>query len=346
MASTPPHPSPDDQDLFRAAIEAAGETVLITSPELNPPGPVILYVNPAFTRMTGYAAAEAIGQTPRMLQGPKTDQAELDRMRRELDATGTFRGEAVNYRKDGGEYVIDWLITAVRDPAGHVLRWVSVQRDVTERKQAQAQERLLVAELQHRVRNALGVIRSIARRTAATSRTVEDYAMHLDGRLDAIARVQAVVTRAPAAGVDLAALVANELQAYQAREGEQVTGVSGPTIRLTPKTAELFALAIHELATNAVKHGALATADGRVRAQWRVATHGEAPRLAFEWVESGVKPPAAAPERKGFGAELLERTLHYELGATTALAYGADGLRCRIELPLTDRNAIGSLQLA
>src|SRR3712207_5418388 len=122
---------------------------------------------------------------------------------------------------------------------------------------------MLLAELQHRVRNTLAVVRSIARRTGETSTTVEDYAMHLDGRLNAFARTQALVTRDPEAGVDLEYLVADELLAYHAKEADQVR-ISGPPIRLQPKAAETLGLAVHELATNAVKHGALRARQGRV----------------------------------------------------------------------------------
>src|SRR3954469_16744276 len=140
----PSRPQPDllgNPTLLGAAVEAAGEAVLITTPELDQPGPVILYANPAFARMAGYAVKDVIGRSPRFLQGPKTDRAVLDRMRRELTATGAFRGEAINYRKDGSEYVFDWLITAVRDPRGRVLNWVSVQRDITEQKRAEERQR-------------------------------------------------------------------------------------------------------------------------------------------------------------------------------------------------------------
>ena len=336
----PDPPNLTDLALFRAAVEVAGEAVLITSPELDPPGPVIVYANPAFTRMTGYGLEEALGRSPRFLQGPRTDRTELDRMRAELSTTGAFRGEAVNYRRDGTEYVIDWVITAVRDGTGRVLQWVSVQRDITERKRWQEHEQLLTAELQHRVRNTLAVVRSIARRTAGTSGTVEDYAMHLEGRLDAFARIQAEVTRAPLAGVSLEPLVAEELLAYGAHEGDQVAAISGPPVRLAPKAAESFALALHELATNAVKHGALSVPDGRIQVCWRVEVDGEAPRLVFEWMESGVTDMPAGPARQGFGTELLERALAHALGARTALAFAPDGLRCRSAMPFTEQTSI------
>jgi two-component system CheB/CheR fusion protein len=215
--------------------------------------------------------------------------------------------------------------------AGVVITFI----DVTAITRAEERQRLLLAELQHRVRNTLGVVRSIARRTAQTSSTIEEFGAHLDGRLNAFARTQALVTRDPTGGVDLEYLVAEELMAYNARDGEQVR-ISGPVIRLQPKSAESFALAAHELATNAVKYGALSQPSGRVEIDWRIEEPGNAPQLIFEWREAG-GPPVRAPQRSGFGTEMLERTLAFEFKARTSLRFDPSGLHCTITFPLTKR---------
>ena len=206
--------------------------------------------------------------------------------------------------------------------------------DVTAITRAEQRQRLLLAELQHRVRNTLGVVRSIARRSADNSANVADYAMHLDGRLNAFARTQALVTRDPEGGVDLEYLVVEELLAYNAHEGEQLR-VSGPPVRLQPKAAETLALAIHELATNALKSGALGRPSGRIEVSWRI-DEAEAPQLIFEWREKG-GPKIEPPARKGFGTELLERTLAFELKGKTELAFDPSGLVCTITIPLNRR---------
>ena len=118
------------------------EAVLITTTELDPPGPEIVYVNDGFCRMTGYTANEVIGRTPRILQGPKTDRAQLDRLRRLLSRGEPFDGRnVVNYRKDGSEYVLEWHIEPLRDEDGNITHWVSGQRDVTERAAMEARLR-------------------------------------------------------------------------------------------------------------------------------------------------------------------------------------------------------------
>lgn len=207
-------------------------------------------------------------------------------------------------------------------------------------------------ELQHGVRNMLAVVRSIARRTAQTSETAEDYALHLDGRLDVLARAHAMLARDPGGGVRLDVLLAEELLAHTAHEGDRVC-LCGPAVRLRGKAAEVFALAAHELAVNAVKYGALRTARGHLTVTWRVeaveagavepagAGEGRSDRgpaggvLRLEWRETGVAPPGVPPRRSGFGTEVIERTLAYELGAVASLGFGPNGACCTVVLPLT-----------
>lgn len=204
-------------------------------------------------------------------------------------------------------------------------------------------------EVQHGVRNMLAVVRSIARRTAQTSETAEDYALHLDGRLDALARAHAMLARDPGGGVRLDVLLAEELLAHTAHEGDRVC-LCGPVVRLRGKAAEVFALAAHELAVNAVKYGALRAPQGCLTVTWRVeaeaieparAGEGRSDRgpaggvLRLEWRETGVALADVPPRRGGFGTEMIERTLAYELGAVASLGFGPDGACCTVVLPLT-----------
>ena len=133
--------------LLTAAVESANDAILITDATLDEPGPQIEYVNPAFTKMTGYSQDEIRGKTPRILQGPKTDRALLRRLRDDLRDSRAFHGETVNYRKDGSEYFVEWRITCLTDDDGNVVKWVAIQRDVTPRVLAeQERDELLVKE--------------------------------------------------------------------------------------------------------------------------------------------------------------------------------------------------------
>ncbi|MGI3776659.1 MAG: HWE histidine kinase domain-containing protein [Janthinobacterium lividum] len=197
--------------------------------------------------------------------------------------------------------------------------------------------RQMLHALQHRARNTFAVVRSIVRRTATTSHTVEDYAMHLAGRLDAVARAEAMTSFDPQGSACLQSLLLEELLAHAMEEGEQVS-LDGPPLPLRGKAAEMLALALHELTVNAIKFGALSTPGGRVSVRWGVETapSGEGRVLRLAWRETGAGVADAPAGPGGFGTEMIERTLAYELGATTALGFGPDGAWCDIAVPLTD----------
>ncbi len=134
--------------LLESAVQQTSEAITITTAELDPPGPRIVYVNPAFTRITGYTAEEVLGKTPRILQGPKTDRAELERMLQRLMHRQTFQGETVNYRKDGTEFVMEWYVAPLMDSTFQITHFVALQRDVTKRNRAEKERRENEALLQ------------------------------------------------------------------------------------------------------------------------------------------------------------------------------------------------------
>lgn len=125
--------------LLSSAVKQSKESIMITEADLNLPGPKIIFVNPAFTQMTGYTPAEVLGLTPRLLQGPRTDRAVLDRLRLSLEAGDTFSGENINYRKDGTEFVLEWQIAPLRNSRSEITHFVAIQRDITARKRLEAQ---------------------------------------------------------------------------------------------------------------------------------------------------------------------------------------------------------------
>jgi two-component sensor histidine kinase len=216
--------------------------------------------------------------------------------------------------------------------SGEVSAVLLILVETTERVRASKARDMMIAELQHRVRNILAIIRSIVSRTAETSETVEDLSAHLDGRLAALARTQVLLTRNPGGGVDLEGLVRDELVAQVA--DEERVAVGGPELLLSPKAAEVMTLALHELATNATKYGALAADRGRIDIRWRVTPRTEVDWVEFEWRETGVQIAAAAPRRMGFGAVLIEQRVPYELMGSGVLTFAPGGIRCDISFPL------------
>lgn len=197
-------------------------------------------------------------------------------------------------------------------------------------------ERALRAELQHRVRNMLAVVRSVFSRTADTYDAADDIADHFKGRLDALARSQTWATESDRHAIDLEALILEELLAAAAADDPRIT-IRGPAVRLSGKSAESIALAIHELVTNSVKFGVLSHAGDRggLRIEWRLAAR----ELDLVWRETGVTVLSAAPLRSGFGRDFIENSVPYQVDAATSFAIEPGAISCRIRMPFVGTNA-------
>jgi len=333
-------PIAGNSSLLLAAIEAVGEAVVITSADLDPPGPCIEYVNSAFAQMTGYTPGEVIGKTPRFLQGPLTERSVLDRMRSELAQHGTFQGETVNYRKDGTAYIVEWLITPLCNPDGGVAHWISVQRDVTARRRAEEHQQLLIHELNHRVKNTLATVQSIAAQTLRNAASPQQAKVSLESRLIALSRVHDVLTRQNWEGAELREIAGQALEPYSSHHEDRLH-LSGPTVRLPPQAALALAMAFQELATNAVKYGALSDAAGEISLTWTISRANGAPVLHVCWQELG-GPRVDPPSQRGFGTRLIERSLADDLGGEVRIEFAPSGIFCEARIvlgPITSRAA-------
>ena len=317
--------------LLRLAVRAIGEAIVVTGTDLDPPGPLIEYVNPGFERMTGYAAQEVVGQSPRLLQGPLTDRAVLDRLRSAFEAGHGVQAEAINYRKDGTPYDVEWLITPVLKD-GQVVHWVAAQRDVTERKHAEKRQERLVNELNHRVNNSLAAVQAVAAQTFRESqRSVGEVREVFRDRLLALSRVHVLLAQEHWEGVPLRALVERQTIPRGGSTGN--VDLAGPEVQLRPGAAVAFGMALHELMTNALRHGALSRPDGHVRLHWLIEPDLGTHRLRLRWVEEN-GPSVAQPVRRGLGLRLIERGLSYGLRAGVRLLFEPSGLRCEVDAPL------------
>jgi PAS domain S-box-containing protein len=212
---------------------------------------------------------------------------------------------------------------------GKVVRVLATSRDVTGERLAESHRQLLVNELNHRVKNTLATIQSITQqslRNAGVDCAVRDA---LEGRLMAIAATHNVLTDQNWSAASLRQIVDGSVTPYRASP-DQLT-VSGPDLKVSPKTAVVMALAFHELAINALKYGALSAPTGHVAVTWTVKPKG---RLHIEWRESG-GPPVRPPKRRGFGSRIVESALPGELAGTVSMDYRPGGLRCAIDAPLS-----------
>jgi PAS domain S-box-containing protein len=218
-------------------------------------------------------------------------------------------------------------------------------RDITERKLAERRQRLLVNELNHRVKNSLATVQAIAAQSLRGADMPPATFERFMARLMALARANDILVAEDWLGADLDAIASQVASPYvaQGRDGhEEEVGrfrVGGPEAHLAPKAAIAIALALHELATNAAKYGALSTPEGRVSLTWALEGEGEARRLHMSWRESG-GPPVTAPQKTGFGTRLIEKGLKAELRAEVRLDYAAAGLTMTLNAPMPEGSAL------
>lgn len=253
-------------------------------------------------------------------------------MRAALIAGEPFQGEAMNYRKDGTTYAVEWLITPVLDANGRIAHWVSAQREVTERKAALEQQQFLVRELHHRVKNTLATVQAIMSSTARNSGTIQEFQQAFGGRTASLAKTHTLLTEDQFQSVPFRDLLWAELEPYD-DGGKTRIRLEGPDVVLASEFAVPIGMAVHELTTNAAKHGALAEFGGRVVVTWSVVETEAGPRLTWIWNEHD-GPPVALPSREGFGSRLLKRVLSTQVHAEVDIDYDPDGLRVTVELLL------------
>lgn len=218
---------------------------------------------------------------------------------------------------------------------GSATEWVGTSTDIHDLRALQTRQQVLLAELQHRTRNLLAVVQALARQTMRSQTTLEGFAVEFESRLRALSRAQALVASTARETVALRALVEMEISAHS-RDGSAKIHIDGPHVELPVTAVQTTALALHELATNSVKYGAIGQASGRLSVTWHLdEAEPDHARVVLDWQESGVVMPQNTwPRRKGYGSELIERSLPYQLHAETRLTYGEDGIRCMIAVPI------------
>lgn len=291
-----------------------------------------LAVNRRLTEILGYSEAELLRRTFQQITHPDDLAPDLELL------DGILRGDydrfemEKRYLKPSGEIV--WAHLAVscsRDDRGRPRNFISVITDIGARKQNEERLRFLMAELAHRSKNLLAVIQSAVRRAAAEANTVEEFHDAVDERIVGIAAAQDLILKHENESVPLAELVARQLASFL-RPGDQRVAADGPPLELGPSATHSLSLALHELATNACKYGALSRANGRVSIEWR-AIGGDDGRFLMFWTERG-GPRVEPPKRKGFGRRVVEQMVAQSLGGDVDLRFEPEGLVWRLEAPL------------
>nr|WP_282571770.1 PAS domain S-box protein [Roseomonas acroporae] len=219
---------------------------------------------------------------------------------------------------------------------GRCVRLLGVIMDITDRKRSEQQLRLLINELNHRVKNTLATVQSVAAQTLRNAESTTQAREDFEQRLMALARAHDVLTRENWEGARLHDVIAQALDPYRHMGvGAERLQVEGPELVLPPRIALALAMAFHELATNAAKYGALSAAEGQVRIVWTLRREGGQTHLRLRWIESG-GPPVQPPRRRGFGSRLIERGLARDLGGAVRTEFALEGVRCSIDAPLAE----------
>jgi len=262
----------------------------------------------------------------------------LERAFRKVSKDNNIFQTEFRVRRPNGE--IRWCTgtaAASFDDKGRLIWLSGVTSDITERKRAEERQILLAEEVDHRARNVVAVVQSIMRLTRANS--IDEYIGALDGRIGALSNAHRLLAGSRWEGADLSRLVEEEFAPYRAAGKERVA-TSGPAILLPPATAQTIALALHELATNAAKYGALSTDEGRVKLAWRI-EHG---KIKLTWIESG-GPEISAPQRQGYGSRAIIAGIERQLGGVVNFDWHTSGLHCTLSLPHDSQADSAKLQV-
>lgn len=319
-------PLSDGDEIYRLMVAAAADVVMFVT---DAEGRVLVWPAGAVSVLIR-AEHDVVGRDVRsLLEQPDSATEDFDLVERK----GVCQTQRWFVRGDRSRVLIQGSIRRIVD--GRLL-WTGM--DVTSDRRELERQKTIVSLLQHSIRNLLANVRAIVQRSSRTSDTVEDLSMHLEGRIDSIARTQLMLARNLGAEIDLEDIIRDELVA-NAVPDDQVE-INGPQVGLSSKAAEILTFAVHELSTNAVKWGALRNAKGKIAVEWNVEQAGGESRLHFSWTERGVQIAAVSPRRIGFGSELITDRVPYELSGTGTFELHPGGLRATLVFPLRPGNSI------
>ncbi len=282
--------------------------------------------NAGAERIFGYTADEAIGQSVEILIPPDRLNEEPEIISRIRRGERIEHYETVRRRKDGSLIDISLTVSPIMATDGRVIGASKIARDITERKRSQAHISVLAREAEHRAKNVLATAQAVVNLTEAE--TVADFKNAIEGRLQALANVHTLFVESRWSGAELHDLISKELAPYRKADGTRVA-IEGPALMLEPSTAQTMAVVLHELATNAVKYGALSVRKGRIGVSW---TRPEIGRLIVRWTETD-GPAVTTPTRKGFGTRVMANMIHQARGEIRFDWHPA-GLVCEIALPI------------
>jgi PAS domain S-box-containing protein len=298
-------------------------------------------VNEAITAMTGWTREDLMGRT--LFQNTHPGDKDSDEAQYLRQMAGEIDFYSVERRficKDGRTIWCFVRSSTVRDAEGKFLYCVRVIHDITERKVAEERQRRLIDELNHRVKNTLATVQSLAMQTSHGTDSLVGFREAFEGRLIALSQAHDQLTRRHWQNADLRDIVTTTTAPYGGQSPERIE-IEGEDITIAPRVALTLALALHELTTNAAKYGALSVPTGRVAVSWRLMQEAPRPRLAIDWREHD-GPPVSVPSRRGFGSRFVVGSISSELQGSVRLDFEAAGLHCAMQIPLAVVTAGGA----
>jgi two-component system, chemotaxis family, CheB/CheR fusion protein len=306
-----------------ASIVESSEDAIV-SKDLNG---VIMSWNKGAEKLFGYLAAEVIGKSITILIPADRQDEETRILQRIRSGEAIEHFETVRQRKDGSQVTISLTVSPVTDESGRIVGASKIARDISDQKRKEEQIALLARESDHRTKNLLALAQATVHLTQADS--ADELKTAIAGRLRALANAHTALAQSRWAGADLRQMAQEELLPYCQGE-ESRARLDGPNLMLEQEPAQAMALALHELATNAVKYGALSVASGRVTIEWQLRPMRQ---LLFRWTESG-GPAAAPPTRQGFGTRVIERMICHQLNGELRFDWRQTGVCCEISIPI------------
>jgi PAS domain S-box-containing protein len=319
-------------------LAATYEHASIGISEVLPDGRFIR-VNEAICAITGRSRDELL--SIRLFTNTAPEDSDLDRQGFLQQVAGDLDFYSVEkryQRKDGRVIWMSVRSSPVRDAAGKLLYIVRVVQDISERKAGERRQKLLIDELNHRVKNTLARVQSLASQTARAAATPDEFRQRFEGRLIALSKAHDQLTMHHWENADLRDVIDDSLAPY-AGAGRVV--LHGDNVVLRPRAVLTLAMAFHELTTNAAKYGALSAPGGRIEIAWQpvAATQtGGSPQLRIDWVEQG-GPAVTEPTQRGFGSKLIEGSIAGELGGSARIVFAPTGLHCEIVVPIDTATA-------
>ena len=307
------------------------------------PGNPIIYANDSFLKLTGYDRNEALGQSFNSLLEQRVDPEVAEKIKAEFGRSEKHDNNIdIDYkRKDGSTLFVSVFISPVWNESGDIVQHFVSFMDITRHKEAQDKSRMFIDELNHRVKNTLATVQSIVWQAFKRSSDTQLIRESIDSRLFALSRSHNLLTREQWDGAGLRDLVTEVLEPFGVVGGRAERFViAGPNVRVPPKAALALGIAFNELATNALKYGALSNEAGCVLIEWAVAPMPAGNRLIMRWCEKD-GPPVAPPSHKGFGSQVIERGLGHELEGIVHLDYPVDGAVCTIDIPAPEGAHVG-----